>query len=84
MTWERSLTGIPFGDVLPEWGPTEDKVMEYSTRYVLSGGMDIVDKGGDEYDVDFKVDADGLLVEHLDSLRISETYCERQDLALDL
>lgn len=84
VTWERSLAGVPFSDGLPEWGPTEDEVMEYRTRYVLGGGMEIVDEGGDEYDVDFEGDADGLLVEQLDSLRISENYRERQNLALNL
>lgn len=83
VAWECTLTGIPFADGLPEWGPTQDEIMQYRARYVLGGGMEI-DEGGYEYDVDFEAEADGLLVEHLESLRILENYRELQNQPVDL
>lgn len=74
VAWESTLTGIPFADGLPEWGPTADEIMQYRARYVLGGGAEMTEEGGFDYDVDFEADADGLLIEHLESLRISENY----------
>lgn len=34
----------------------------------------MAEDSGYEYDVDFEAEADGLLIEHLDSLRITENY----------
>lgn len=39
-------------------------------------------RGGYEYDVDFEAEADALLIEHLESLRISENYRELQHQSL--
>lgn len=76
VAWESTLTGIPFADGLPEWGPTpdENEIMQYRARYVLGGGVEMTEEGGFDYDVDFEADTDGLLIEHLESLRISENY----------
>lgn len=79
VVWERSLTGIPFVDGLPQWGPTQDEMIQYRARYALGGGVETGEDVGYEYDVDFEAEADGLLVEHLESLRISENYRELQN-----
>ena len=80
MAWEQTLIGVPVADGLPEWGPSPEEIVEYRAAHVLGGGVEIVDEGGYEYDVDFETEADGLLIEHLDSLRISENYHEIQNM----
>lgn len=82
VSWERHLTGVPFVDGLPQWGPSQDEMMEYRVRYTLGSGVEIGEEGGYEYDVDFEAEADALLVEHLESLRISENYRELQHQSL--
>lgn len=74
VAWESTLTGIPCPDGLPEWGPSPEEIMQYRARYVLGGGAEMTEESGFDYDVDFEADADGLLIEHLESLRISENY----------
>lgn len=76
VAWERTLVGVPCADGLPDWGPTQDELTQYRAVYVLGGGVDITEDGGYEFDVDFEAEADGLLIEHLDSLRISANYRE--------
>ena len=41
---------------------------------MLGSGVELAEDTGFEYDVEFEQEADGLLVEHLDSLTISENY----------
>lgn len=74
VAWERTLVGVPVAEGLPEWGPSSEEISEYRAVHVLGGGVEIVDEGGYDYDVDFETEADGLLIEHLDSLRITENY----------
>ncbi|KAJ3825201.1 hypothetical protein F5880DRAFT_1478695 [Lentinula raphanica] len=76
VVWERTLVGVPFAEALPEWGPTLDELAQYRAVHVLGGGVDLFEDSGYDYDVDFEVEADGLLVEHLDSLRLTENYRE--------
>jgi hypothetical protein len=70
--------GVPTGDNLPEWGLSEDEINEYRAVHVLGGGVESIEDTGFDYDVEFEHEADGLLVEHLDSLTISENYREQQ------
>lgn len=77
VAWERTLVGVPPTEGLPEWGPSEEEIIQYRAVHVLGGG---VEEGGYEYDVDFETEADGLLIEHLDSLRIMENYREIQNM----
>ncbi|KAJ3816555.1 hypothetical protein F5880DRAFT_1619187 [Lentinula raphanica] len=79
VVWERTLVGVPVALDLPEWGPTTDELAQYRAVFVLGGGVEMAEEGSYEYDVDFEADADGLLVEHLDSLRIHENYRELHD-----
>lgn len=78
VAWERSLVGIPPGDNLPEWGPSEEEISTFRVVQVLGGGFEATEETGFDYDVEFEHEADGLLVEHLDNLTISENYRERQ------
>ncbi|KAJ3764685.1 hypothetical protein FB446DRAFT_795852 [Lentinula raphanica] len=78
VVWERTLVDVPFTEGLPEWGPTPDELAHYCTVFVLSGGVDLVKDCSYDFDVDFEEEADGLLVEHLDSLRVTENYRELQ------
>ena len=71
--------GIPVEDGLPEWGPSEDEIIQHRAVQVFGGGVEAVEDGGYEYDVEFEAEADGLLVEHLDSLRITENYRKLQN-----
>ncbi|KAJ3816745.1 hypothetical protein F5880DRAFT_1618976 [Lentinula raphanica] len=77
--WERSLVGVPASEDLPEWGPTENELTQYRAVYVLGGGYEVVEDSAYDYDVEFEVEADGLLIEHLDSLHLSENYRELQN-----
>ena len=70
--------GVPAGDDLPKWGPSEEELNRYRVVNVLGGGVEAAEETGFDYDVEFEQEADGLLVEHLDSLTISENYRERQ------
>ena len=70
--------GVPTGDDLPKWGPSEEELNRYRVVNVLGGGVEAAEETGFDYDVEFEQEADGLLVEHLDSLTISENYRERQ------
>ncbi|KAJ3738040.1 hypothetical protein EV360DRAFT_77194, partial [Lentinula raphanica] len=79
VAWERTLVGVPVALGLPEWGPTTDELTQYRAVFVLGGGVEMAEESSYEYDVDFEADADGLLVEHLDSLRIYENYRELHD-----
>lgn len=73
--WERSLVGLPVKDDLPEWGPSEEEIVQQRALRVLGGGgTEVPEDSGYEYDVEFEAEADGLLIEHLDSLRITENY----------
>ena len=82
IAWERSLVGVPAAEGLPEWGPSQTEIIQYRVRHVLGEGVEIVEEGGYDYDVEFEADADGLLVEHLDSLRVSENYRDFQSSTL--
>ncbi|KAE9387003.1 hypothetical protein BT96DRAFT_948710 [Gymnopus androsaceus JB14] len=55
-----------------------EDLAEYRAVHVLGGGIEIVEEAGYEYDVEFEAEADGLLIEHLDSLRITENYRDMQ------
>lgn len=57
---------------LSYWGLSEDEMVSARSIHVIGGSTDIAEDG--EYDVDFEDEADGLLVEHLDSLTVSENY----------
>jgi len=70
--------GVPAEEGLPEWGPSGEDLAEYRAVHVLGGGIEIVEEAGYEYDVEFEAEADGLLIEHLDSLRITENYRDMQ------
>lgn len=74
--WERTIVGVPMGEHLPEWGLTDDEVAQARVDILFGGGVGLIDDGG--YDVEFEQDADQLLVEHLESIRISENYRERE------
>lgn len=74
--WERTLIGVPAAEGSPEWGPSEEAIIQYRALHAFGGG---VEEGGYEYDVDFETEADGLLIEHLDSLRTTENYREIQN-----
>ena len=76
--------GVPATDGLPEWGPSQDEIAHFRAVHILGVGVDLVEEAGYDYDVDFEAEADGLLVEHLDSLRISENYREAQISTIDL
>jgi hypothetical protein len=76
--WERSLVGVPSGDNLPEWGPSEEEIRRYRVVHVIGEGVEATEESGFDYDIEFEQEADGLLVEHLDSLTISENYREQQ------
>ncbi|KAE9405467.1 hypothetical protein BT96DRAFT_988503 [Gymnopus androsaceus JB14] len=78
VVWERTLVGVPAKEGLPEWGPSGEDLAEYRDVHVLGGGIEIVKEAGYEYDVEFEAEADGLLIEHLDSLRITENYQDMQ------
>jgi hypothetical protein len=78
VAWERTVVGVPTGDNLPEWGPLEEDISMYRAVRVLGGGIEVAEETGFDYDVEFEQEADGLLVEHLDSLMISENYRERE------
>jgi hypothetical protein len=78
VAWERSVIGVPVGDNLPEWGPSEDEIRMHRAVHILGGGVEAIEETGFDYDVEFEQEADGLLVEHLDSLTISENYRDRQ------
>jgi len=62
---------------LPEWGPSDSEIVNARGVHVLGGGIEVAEDG--DYDVEFEHDADGLLIEHLDSLTISENYREMQN-----
>src|ERR1700742_4407579 len=79
VAWQSTLIGISVMDGLPEWGPTQDEIMQYQAQATLGGGLETVKDGGFDYDVDFEAEVDGLLVEHLESLGISENYRELQN-----
>lgn len=68
--------GVPASDELPTWGPSEEEVFQARGELVLGGGIDAVDEEG--FDVKFEAEADGLLTEHLDSLRVTRNYREMQ------
>ena len=68
--------GVPVEDGLPEWGVLEDEIVQQRALRVLGGGVEVAEDSGYKYDVNFEAEADGLLVEHLDSLRITENYCD--------
>ncbi|KAF9070196.1 hypothetical protein BDP27DRAFT_1362776 [Rhodocollybia butyracea] len=72
--WERSIVGVPNSDNLPELGPSEEDICMYQVVHVLGSGVEAAEDMGFDYHVEFKQEADGLLVEHLDSLAISENY----------
>ncbi|KAE9388805.1 hypothetical protein BT96DRAFT_947343 [Gymnopus androsaceus JB14] len=76
VVWERTL--VPAEEGLPEWGLSGEDLAEYRAVHVLGGGREIVEEAGYEYDVEFEAEADGLLIEHLDSLRITENYQDMQ------
>lgn len=76
VAWEQTLIGVPAAEDLPAWGLSGDEVIEYRAIRVHGGG---IEEGGYEYDVEFETEVDGLLVEHLDSLRIAENYREMQN-----
>jgi len=78
VVWERTLVGVPAKEGLPEWGPSGEDLAQYRAVHVLGGGIEIVKEAGYEYDVEFEAEADGLLIEHLDSLRITENYRDMQ------
>ncbi|KAJ3816384.1 hypothetical protein F5880DRAFT_1619395 [Lentinula raphanica] len=79
VAWERTLVGVPFVSGLPDWGPTPDELTQYRAVHVLGEGVEMAEESSYEYDVDFEAEADGLLIEHLDSLRLSENYREMQE-----
>ncbi|KAE9384670.1 hypothetical protein BT96DRAFT_950393 [Gymnopus androsaceus JB14] len=76
VTWERSIVGVACGENLPEWGPSDSEIVNARGVHVLGGGIEVAEDG--DYDIEFEHDADGLLIEHLDSLTISENYREMQ------
>ncbi|KAJ3743316.1 hypothetical protein EV360DRAFT_90237 [Lentinula raphanica] len=78
VAWERSLVGVPALENLPEWGPTPNELTQYRAVFVQGGGFEIAEESTYDYDVDFEIEADGLLIEHLDSLGIVENYREMQ------
>lgn len=78
VAWERSLVGVPAGDNLPDWGISQEDISVFRVVHVLGGGVETIEENGFDYDVEFEQEADGLLVEHLDNLTISEYYRERQ------
>jgi hypothetical protein len=76
VAWERTLVGVPAGDNLPEWGPSGQEINIYRAVHVLGSGVESAEETGFDYDVDFEQEADGLLIEHLDNLTLSENYRE--------
>lgn len=79
VAWERSLVGVPAGDNLPEWGPSEEEISEYRVIHIVGTGVEATEEIGYDDDVEFEQEADGLLMEHLDNLTISENYRECQN-----
>ena len=75
--WECNIVGIPTEENLPDWGPLEEDISLHRAVYVSGSGIELSEETGFEYDVEFEHEADGLLVEHLDSLTISENYRDR-------
>lgn len=65
------MVGVPAGTDLPEWGPSGEELIAACGKKMTGGGVEVIEDG---YDVEFEEQADGLLVEHLDSLRIHENY----------
>lgn len=80
VNWERTIVGVPLGNNLPDWGPSDEDIMRVRTEMLFGGGVELNDDG---YDVDFEEDADQLLGEHLDSVRISENYREMESRSSD-
>jgi len=54
-----------------------DEVVGARGIHVLGSGIDVAEDG--DYDLEFEHEVDGLLVEHLDSLTISENYRAMQN-----
>ncbi|KIK51810.1 hypothetical protein GYMLUDRAFT_251733 [Collybiopsis luxurians FD-317 M1] len=73
VVWEWSIIGVPAGPDLPGWGPSQGKIECTQGEYILGGGVDNVKE--EMLDVEFEAEADDLLTEHLDSLWITEYYC---------
>lgn len=61
---------------LPSWGPTAEQIVQARSNTLFGGGAWPSDAG--EYDIEFEEDADGLLVEYLDNIRIADNYRERE------
>ncbi|KAF9070217.1 hypothetical protein BDP27DRAFT_1382877 [Rhodocollybia butyracea] len=75
---QECVVGVPNGDNLPEWGPLEDEIRMHQAVHILGSGVEAIEETGFNYNVEFEQEADGLLVEHLDSLTISENYRDQQ------
>jgi hypothetical protein len=71
------LLAFPLGTTCRN--PSEEETCMYRVIHVLGSGVEAMEETGFDYDVEFEQEADGLLVEHLDSLTILENYREQQD-----
>jgi hypothetical protein len=72
MTWERAMVGVPASRELPGWGPSEHDILEAHSQALLGGSIEVADE--DIFNIEFKAEADELLTEHLDSLRVMQNY----------
>ncbi|KIK51035.1 hypothetical protein GYMLUDRAFT_252449 [Collybiopsis luxurians FD-317 M1] len=66
VVWERAIVGVPSEVDLPAWGPSQEDIQHARGDYFLGTGVDLVEE--DMFDMEFEVEADELLIEHLDSL----------------
>ncbi|KAJ3709644.1 hypothetical protein DFJ43DRAFT_1162491 [Lentinula guzmanii] len=73
VAWERAIVGIPATENLPEWGLSQGEMIRAREEQVFGGGIEQME---DAFDIEFEADADELLTEHLDSLRVTENYKE--------
>ncbi|KIK54577.1 hypothetical protein GYMLUDRAFT_249302 [Collybiopsis luxurians FD-317 M1] len=71
-TWERAMVGVPASRELPGWGPLEHDILEARSQVLLGGGIEVADE--DVFNIEFEAEADELLTEHLDSLRVMQNY----------
>lgn len=76
VTWEQRIVGVLMGSDLPSWGPTPEQIVQARANTLFGGGAGLSDAG--EYDVEFEEDADALLVEYLDNIRIVDNYREQE------
>lgn len=73
MTWEQAIVGVPMVENAElEWGPSEQDIIHARNELVAGNGVEYSDDN--IYDVEFEAEADDLLTEHLDSLRIVQNY----------